>query len=603
MTDHSADKCDILKDVFGYDSFRPGQEAVVDCLLNGEHVLAVMPTGAGKSLCFQVPALVFDGLTIVVSPLVALMDDQVSSLRVAGVAAATLHSGKEREENLEVWRQVEDGAIKLLYLAPERLMSAKMLRALSKLPVSMFAIDEAHCISQWGPSFRPEYEGLSELKDLFPGIPIAAMTATADEATRLDIAGKLFDNKNRQFMTGFDRKNIRLNVEMKSDWKRQLTSFLQAHSDESGIVYCLSRKKTEEVAAFLEEEGFPALAYHAGLSKDVRAANQERFLKEDHMIMAATIAFGMGIDKPDVRFVFHTDLPGSLEAYYQEIGRAGRDGREAVAHMLYGLGDIRMRRQFIENEDSDEGRKRQEHKRLDALLGFCEAPRCRRVALLSYFGEAIDACGNCDSCLNPQPLIEGTREGQMALSAVLRTGQRYGAAHIVDLLTGADTEKIREQAHHKLPTFGVGKDHPKVLWRSILRQLVAGGFLRLDVSGYGSLQLTEQSRGLLKGETEFQFRKDTVSATKDRKQRKSRPIRVDLSEPDQALLGKLKAVRLSLAQERGVPPYIIFSDRSLEDMAARRPGNPDQFADVHGVGDAKLRDFGEIFLEAIATGN
>ncbi|MEP3276728.1 MAG: DNA helicase RecQ [Stappiaceae bacterium] len=598
MTSNSVDKLEILKDVFGYDSFRPGQEAVVDCLLEGKHVLAVMPTGAGKSLCFQVPALVFDQLTIVVSPLVALMDDQVASLRVAGVAAAALHSGREHEENVEIWRQVEEGAIKLLYLAPERLMNAKMLRSLSRLPVSMFAIDEAHCISQWGPAFRPEYEGLAQLKELFPGVPIAAMTATADEATRSDIASKLFDNNNEQFMTGFDRKNIRLSVEMKSDWKRQLIAFLKAHIDESGIIYCLSRKKTEEVAAFLEGEGFPALAYHAGLSKEIRSANQERFLKEDHVIMAATIAFGMGIDKPDVRFVFHTDLPGSLEAYYQEIGRAGRDGRDAVAHMLYGLGDIRMRRQFIENEDSDEFRKRQEHKRLDALLGFCEAPRCRRTTLLAYFGEKIDACGNCDSCLTPQPLFEGTREGQMALSAVLRTGQRYGAAHIVDVLTGADTEKIREQFHHKLPTFGVGKEHPKVLWRSILRQLVAGSFLRLDVSGYGSLQLTENSRALLKGEADFQFRKDTVST---KKEKRSRPIRVDLSEHDQALLGKLKAVRLSLAQERGVPPYIIFSDRSLEDMAARRPGNSDQFADVHGVGDAKLRDFGIIFLEAISA--
>jgi len=424
-------KRQLLKEVFGFDEFRAGQEQVVEALLNGRNVLAVMPTGSGKSLCFQLPALLKGGLTIVVSPLLALMHDQVAALRLAGVAADTINSSKDRAENVDVWRRVTNGEIRLLYMAPERLMTERMLSALSRLDVKLIAVDEAHCIARWGPSFRPEYQDLSRLRGIFPGVPIAALTATADEVTREEISSQLFANDVETFVLGFDRPNIKLSVELKQSWKSQLLSFIERHRGESGIVYCLSRRKTEEAAAFLTDNGVRALPYHAGMDKTARDANQNLFMTESGVVITATIAFGMGIDKSDVRFVFHADLPGSLEAYYQEIGRAGRDDRPAEAHMLYGLGDIRMRRVFIEEEDVSEDHKRREHRRLDLLLGFCEAPACRRRALLSYFGEKSDACGNCDVCLNPVDMVDGTAEGQKILSAVYRTGQRFGAAHII----------------------------------------------------------------------------------------------------------------------------------------------------------------------------
>jgi ATP-dependent DNA helicase RecQ len=466
----------ILKDVFGFDDFRPGQEEVMDALLAGRNALAVMPTGSGKSLCYQVPALVLGGLTLVVSPLVALMQDQVAALRLAGVAADTINSSKERAENVAAWRRAAAGQTRLLYLAPERLMTEPMLAALAKLEIRLIAVDEAHCISQWGPAFRPEYEALSRLPQLFPGVPIAALTATADAVTRADIAARLFDGRVDSFVLGFDRPNITLTVESKHDSKRQLLAFMKTHAGQSGIVYCLSRKKTDETAAFLAQHGIRALPYHAGMSKEARDANQNSFMTEPYMVMVATIAFGMGIDKSDVRFVFHADLPGSLEAYYQEIGRAGRDGEPAKAHMLFGLGDIRMRRMFIDEEDSGEDRKRREHQRLNALIGYCEAPCCRRQILLAYFGETAQPCGNCDVCSDPVALIDGTSEARRILTAIQTTGERFGAAHIADLLHG-----------EKAP--GKGAARKREEWRSLIRQLVASGFLNLEISRFGGLSL------------------------------------------------------------------------------------------------------------------
>jgi ATP-dependent DNA helicase RecQ len=599
IADSQTDKYHILKETFGFDAFRPGQEAVVDAVLGGEDVLAVMPTGAGKSLCFQVPGLARGGLTIVVSPLVALMQDQVMALKLAGVAAGSINSAATRSDNVTTWQQAAAGEMRLLYMAPERLMTERMLAALSRLPVTLIAIDEAHCIAQWGPAFRPEYEALGELKTRFPGVPIAAFTATADEVTRKEIAQKLFANQGRTFVSGFDRPNIHLSVEMKDQWKRQLLDFLRRHEGESGIVYCLSRKKTEEAAAYLNENGFNALAYHAGMEASTRANNQNRFLSERAIVIVATIAFGMGIDKADVRFVFHTDIPASIEAYYQEIGRAGRDGRAAEAHMLFGLGDMRMRRVFIEDEDSDSERKRREHKRLDTLIAYCESPACRRRVLLTYFGENPEPCGNCDMCLNPVELSDGTAEAQLALATIQATGQRFGAVHIIDVMRGGQTEKIAQTGHDRLSVFGKGAAHSKREWQSIIRQIIASGFLQLDIGGFGGINLTQAGDALLRGEAEFHYRQDTIKAKGKAKTKSSKTAAIDLTDNELQLLDRLKQLRLELAQKRGVPAYVIFADRSLEDMARRQPHTRDEFAEIHGVGEAKLRDLAEPFLALI----
>ena len=597
----------VLREIFGFDGFRPGQEAAIEALLAGRHVLTVMPTGSGKSLCFQVPALALGGLTVVVSPLVALMQDQAAALRLAGVAVDTINSANTRAENVAAWRRVAAGETRLLYMAPERLMTERMLEALGRLPVKLFAVDEAHCISQWGPSFRPEYEDLCRLRHLFPGVPIAALTATADAITREDIAGRLFGGEVDSFVLGFDRPNIRLGVEMKRDWKRQCRSFVARYAGESGIVYCLSRRKTEETAALLEADGVRALPYHAGMDKEDRETHQNVFMTDPGVVMVATIAFGMGIDKADVRYVLHTDLPGSIEAYYQEIGRAGRDGEAAEAHMLYGLADIRMRRQFIEEEDAGSERRRQEHQRLDALLGYCEAPACRRMTLLEYFGERIEPCGNCDACLDPAERVDGTEDAQRVLSAVHRTGQRFGAAHVIDVLRGTPTEKIERARHDRLSTFGVGAHRSRSDWRSLIRQMVATGFLNLDIGGYGGISITDRGRGLLRGECEFLYRPETVPARSPGPAREGRgprgkqPEDGPLSGSEAALLDALKALRLRLARERGVPAYIVFSDRTLTDMARRRPRTEEEFAEVNGVGEAKLAAFAAPFLAAIES--
>ncbi|UCI30549.1 DNA helicase RecQ [Mesorhizobium sp. B4-1-4] len=599
----SADKPDakrrVLKDVFGFDDFRPGQADVMDALLSGRHVLAVMPTGAGKSLCYQVPALVLGGLTIVVSPLVALMQDQVAALRLAGVAAETINSSLDREANVAAWRRIASGQTRLLYLAPERLMTERMLEALSRLDVSLIAIDEAHCISQWGPAFRPEYEDLSRLRGIFPNVPIIAVTATADESTRTDIESRLFAERVETLVLGFDRPNIKLAIESKQDSKRQLLRFIERHAGKSGIVYCLSRKKTEEMAAFLEKNGVTALPYHAGMSKEAREANQNAFMTLSGVVMVATIAFGMGIDKPDVAYVFHTDMPGSLEAYYQEIGRAGRDGRKAEAHMLYGLGDIRMRRLFIDDEDASTEHKRRAHRRLDTLIGYCETAQCRRQVLLGYFGEDASPCGNCDNCLDQVPRVDGAADARIILAAVAQSGERFGATHVIDILLGHETEKVLARGHERLASFGSGVAHKKDFWISLIRQLVAGGFLEPDPSGHGGLAIADKGHALGRGEVPFHYRVEM----RGRALRKMRAAEgaANAEGVDASLLATLKSLRLRLAKERQVPAYVVFSDRTLIDMAERRPRDLDAFAGVNGVGGAKLKEFGQVFLAAIAA--
>ncbi|MEM1037864.1 MAG: DNA helicase RecQ [Pseudomonadota bacterium] len=594
----------VLDDVFGYSDFRPGQRQVVDALLDGQSVLAVMPTGAGKSICFQVPALVLDGLTVVVSPLVALMQDQVSALRLNGVAAEAIHSGHDRETNVAAWRRVASGESKLLYLAPERLMTERMLNAIAQLPISLFAIDEAHCMSQWGPSFRPEYAMLGGLGERFPQVPIAALTATADEATRKDIVQQLFAGPSKVFVSSFDRPNIMLNVQPKGGWKNQLLDYALERKGSSGIVYCLSRKKTEEAAELLRENGINAVSYHAGLDPHARAERQNRFVTEDDLVVAATIAFGMGIDKPDVRYVFHTDLPGTMEAYYQEIGRAGRDGDPAEAMMIFGAGDIRLRRQFIDQSDADEDTKRREHARLGSLIAYAEAQQCRRQALLHYFDEDSGPCGNCDNCINPVELRDGTTEAELVFGAIFETGERYGQAHIVDVLRGAETEKILKVRHDRLECHGSGQSLAKGEWQAIIRQMVSAGFLEIDVAGYSSLLITKKGNELSRGEGTFRYRADALTLSR-KTTSEAGPFRKttvvpDLSEHDKDLFGRLKTMRLGLAKARNVPAYVIFPDKTLAEIAQTRPSTMEELAQVKGVGKTKLRDFGAKLLREIA---
>lgn len=596
------DKHTVLRDVFGYENFRPGQEEIIDTILSGTSVLAVMPTGAGKSLCFQVPALTMGGLAIVVSPLVALMQDQVAALRLAGVSADAIHSNQDRETNIAAWQRVAAGQTQILYMAPERLMTERMLAAIEKLPVSLIAIDEAHCMSQWGPSFRPEYAALGALTKRFANVPIAAMTATADKATRRDIEVQLFDGPHKVFVSNFDRPNIRLDVLPKANWKDQLLDFVTARKGQSGIVYCLSRKKTEECASLLSQNGINATAYHAGLERNEREARQRRFVTEDGLVMAATIAFGMGIDKPDVRFVFHTDLPGSIESYYQEIGRAGRDGDPAEAMMVFGQGDIRLRRQFIDSEDSDEDHKTRELARLNALIAYAEAQTCRRQQLLAYFGDKSEACGNCDNCLNPVELRDGRDDAELVFGAIIDTGERYGQAHIVDVLRGTSNEKITKAGHDKTESFGAGARHARTEWQSIIRQMIAAGLLEVDTSGYYSLLITQKGNALTRGKGTFEYRADTLKPIAKRQRRDVQGAaepKTALSNTDRDLLAALKQKRMELAKAANVPAYVIFPDKTLIEIAEQRPKNIDAFAKIKGVGESKLEKFGEAFLDVV----
>ena len=594
----------VLNDIFGYEKFRHGQLEVIESLLNNIHTLAVMPTGSGKSVCFQIPALVKGGLTIVVSPLVALMEDQVSALKLLGVEAETINSSRDRGVNITSWKRVVEGKVRLLYLSPERLMTERMITALSDLPINLIALDEAHLLSRWGPSFRTDYEELIRLRNIFPAVPIAALTATADKTTQDDIVSKLFGGHGKVLVSGFDRPNIHLGVAMRTDAKQQLLDVVKEHPGQSGIVYCLSRAKTEKMAAFLSENGYNALAYHAGMSASLRTQNQTAFMAETTgMIVVATIAFGMGIDKPDVRFVMHMDMPGNIESYYQEIGRAGRDGKPAVAHMIYGLDDLRMRRLFIEEDDGDVDHKRREHKRLDALISYCESSECRRWALLGYFNEhqvTQGKCNNCDICLNPPDMLDGTVDAKKILGVVRDTGQLFGQAHIIDILRGANTEKIRKFKHDQLQLYGIGCAVDKNTWRTILRQMVAGRYLNLDVAGYGGLSLYPKGQEIIDGSRLFSYRSDVIKSIDKKKNKSFEKFSSDnLTIEKSELLAGLKEKRKELARKRRVPPYMIFSDRSLEGMAHCQPTDEISFAAIHGVGAAKLKDFSADFIGVI----
>ncbi|HJQ57893.1 MAG TPA: DNA helicase RecQ [Vineibacter sp.] len=591
----------LLKSVFGFDAFRPGQDEIIAALLQGEDVLAVMPTGAGKSLCYQLPALVLGGLTIVVSPLIALMRDQVRQLRAVGVPAAALNSSNDPEENRRINDLLLEDGLRLLYVAPERLVRPDTLTLLRDSGVRLLAIDEAHCVSQWGHDFRPEYLQLGRVRADLGAVRTIALTATADTPTRADILDKLFAGPPRVFVRSFDRPNLRLAMAPKTNAPRQVQSFVAAHKGENGIVYCLSRKRTEEFAGLLAEAGHRALPYHAGLPPADRQASQDAFQQEDGVVIVATIAFGMGIDKPDVRFVCHADLPQNVESYYQEIGRAGRDGLPADTLTLYGLDEMRLRRQWIEEAETSDERKRIERQRLNALIALCEAPRCRRQTLLAYFGEASKPCGNCDLCLHGVEAFDGTIEAQKAMSAIVRTGQRFGTEHLVHLLVGDATEAIRRWQHEALPTFGVGRDRTATEWRSIFRQLYATGLIAQDIVQHGRWSITDAGWRVLRGQERIELRKDVLQPGVKRRRvgKAESAVTAGGVAVDQALLAALKGLRTSLARAQGVPAYVIFPDRTLIDMAANRPASLDAMLRVDGVGRVKLERYGAAFLEVV----
>ena len=592
---------EVLDRVFGYDAFRGEQEAIIDHVAGGGDGLVVMPTGGGKSLCYQIPALLRGGVAVIVSPLIALMRDQVSALRQAGVRAAYLNSTLTFDEVRAIEDDARAGSLDLLYIAPERLMGERTLALLDRLKIALFAIDEAHCVSQWGHDFRPEYLQLSVLHERYPDAPRIALTATADAPTRREIAARLGLEGARMFVSGFDRPNIRYAIVPKNNPRRQLLGFLDAeHRGHAGIVYCLSRRKVEETARWLRTRGYDALPYHAGMSADERKLHQDAFVREDAVIIVATIAFGMGIDKPDVRFVAHLDLPKSIESYYQETGRSGRDGAPADAWMAYGLSDVVTLRQMVEGSGAGEQRKRIEVRKLDALLGLCELTTCRRRTLLAYFGEeGAGPCGNCDNCIAPPEAWDATEAARKALSCVYRTGQRFGAGYVTDVLLGKDNERIRGFGHQRLSTFGIGTDIDASTWRSVFRQLVARGLMSVDVEGFGSLKLTEASRAVLRGECEVTLRRDAPAPKQRRREPAASAARAALGPEHQALFDALRARRRELAREQGVPPYVIFHDTTLEAMAEQQPRSLEEFATLPGVGEKKLERYGTTFMELI----
>ena len=588
----------VLQNTFGFEQFRGQQEAAIGELVAGRDALVLMPTGGGKSLCYQIPSIVRDGVGIVVSPLIALMQDQVDALALLGVRASFLNSTLSHVEADAIEQDVLQGSIDLLYIAPERLLQERTLSLLSRAPIALFAIDEAHCVSQWGHDFRADYLQLSILHERFPNVPRIALTATADERTRKEIVARLRLEEGQKFISGFDRPNIQYRITQKDNAKQQLLRFLRReHEHDAGIVYCLSRKKVESTAQWLTDEGFNALPYHAGLDAGIRQRHQKSFLREESVIIVATVAFGMGIDKPDVRFIAHLDLPKSLEAYYQETGRAGRDGEPATAWMAYGLQDVIKLRQMLDGSQGSEEHKRAERYKLDAMLGLCEITSCRRHALLHYFGDhSPEKCGNCDACLTPIDTWDGSVAAQKALSCVYRSGQRFGVAHLVDVLRGDATAKVEQWNHQQLSTFGVGADLDASQWRSVFRQIVARGYLRVDVDGFGALQLTEKCRPLLRGEETITLRRD-VKETVTRKPRGERKIKDD----DKALWEALRDCRKQLADEQGVPPYVIFHDATLMEMLHYRPLASAKLLQLNGVGQTKLERYGDAFIGVIAA--
>ena len=589
---------DLLRNVFGYSSFRGRQEEVVTAALAGRDALVLMPTGGGKSLCYQLPAMVRPGVGVVVSPLIALMQDQVSALKQLGVHAEFLNSTLSWPEQCAILDAVADESLDLLYLAPERLLQEDTLQRLERIRLAVIAIDESHCVSQWGHDFRQDYLGLNVLAERFPDVPRMALTATADVLTRREILTRLELNGADQFVSGFDRPNIRYAVQAKTDANAQLLAFLKERKDQAGIVYAMTRRKVEALAELLAQRGFTALPYHAGLSTDTRNTHQSRFQYEDGVIVVATIAFGMGIDKPDVRFVAHVDLPKSIEAYYQETGRAGRDGEPADAWMVYGLQDVVRMRQMVDHSEAGEEHKRIERMKLDALLGWCEVTACRRRALLEYFGDSLaDDCGNCDICLTPPKTWDGTEEAQKLLSCVYRTGQRFGAGHVIDVLRGKETEKVQRNGHGRLSTFGIGEDRSVAQWRSILRQVMVQGHLYADAERYGALRLTPRSRPLLKGEERIRLREDPPP--KRAVPKSARAPAFQIPAEDEPLWEALRELRMTLCRAADVPPYVIFHDSTLKEMVRLRPSTPQELLALQGVGEKKLERYGEAFLSVL----
>ncbi len=593
----------LLKKTYGYDSFRGQQAEIVEHVTQGRHAFVLMPTGGGKSLCYQIPALVRDGVGIIVSPLIALMQDQVEALKQLGIRAAAINSSMDAGHVAQAKRAIRSGDIDMVYVAPERLLMPDFMELLEQSKIALFAIDEAHCVSQWGHDFRPHYVQLSQLAERFPHVPRIALTATADTPTRKDIVERLHLQGGRTFVAGFDRPNIHYGIAVKDSPKQQILRFIKtSHAGESGIVYCLSRQNVEDMAEWLREQGYNALPYHAGLEAGVRAKNQELFLKEEAVIMVATIAFGMGINKPDVRFVAHMSIPKNIEAYYQETGRAGRDGLPAEALMLYGLSDVAMQRSFIENSGAPENQKRIEHHKLNALLGLCEAACCRRQILLDYFGDVGVPCGNCDTCLVPRETFDATVAAQKALSCAYRTGQRFGVGYLIDVLLGKDDERIRRFRHDALPLFGIGKEYGKSEWQSIFRQLVAQNLLAVDTAEHGGIHVTAEGQRFLKEKETIQLCRPAVRTRTDRVRKTSISQTTVLleSDADQHLFAALKAARLALAKAQNIPPYIIFHDKTLREMVLRRPASREEMLAISGIGEQKMERYGEAFLNVIA---
>ena len=586
----------ILQSVFGFSDFRSPQEEIIDTLIGGDDALVLMPTGGGKSLCYQIPSILREGCGIVISPLIALMQDQVSAVQLLGVKAAFLNSTLDPGAALEIEKALQDGDLDLLYIAPERLIQGKTLQLLSQSKIALFAIDEAHCVSQWGHDFRSDYLGLSVLHEMFPETPRIALTATADERTRTEILLRLQLQGARKFISSFDRPNIRYRITLKQSAKSQLLKFLKLeHPNDAGIIYCLSRKKTEDVADWLRNQGFNALPYHAGLPAQTRSKHQASFLREEGIIIVATIAFGMGIDKPDLRFVAHLDLPKTIESYYQETGRAGRDGEPANAWMIYGLQDVIKLRQMMEGSEGDEAHKRAEQHRLNAMLGFCEITSCRRQTLLSYFGEELGhPCGNCDNCLEPTETWDGTEAARMALSVAYRTEQRFGVNHLIDVLRESNSDKVFQFGHHKLSSYGIGKAIDNNQWRSVFRQLVARGYMSVDLDRYGALVLEEKCRPILRGDESIQLRRDVKLETIKRQTKT--PLASDI---DVKLWEALRECRRLFAEELGVPPYVIFHDSSLQEMCRALPRTMEEFNLISGVGERKMEKYGPAFMEVI----
>ena len=587
----------LLERVFGFASFRPGQLEIIETILAKQNVLAVMPTGAGKSLCYQLPAIYSEQKTIIVSPLVALMDDQASSLSQVGVPVSKIHSGVSRQENVEQWKRFASNECNILYLSPERLMQTRMIDALKRFPIGLFVVDEAHCISKWGAGFRPDYENLTNLKSFFPDAKFAAFTATADKTTRSDIAKNLTNGDCSVFVSGFDRPNLSLKVRPKQNLKSSILHFLSSKKNESGIVYCLSRKDTDQLSLFLHSKGFNAISYHAGKTPEYRLDAQNRFMTEEAAVMVATVAFGMGIDKPDIRYVVHASMPGSVEAFYQEIGRAGRDGAPAETIMYYGLQDMVSRQRMIFEGNGSEQHKILEYKRLEALIGYCETPACRRLALLSYFDEAAVSCGNCDNCIQPPRVEDYSNIAKQIISAIKQTGQYFGMAHIIDVARGAETEKIKARSHNSLEIFGVARARSKQVLQSVIRQLIAGNALKVNLEKFGALEIADRGVNILQSNEQFMAKviskKTPIVSVNTETHKPSK------AQSNSSVLVELKKLRLALARERSVPAFVIFSDKTLAQMAEKLPITENQFLAISGVGNKKLGEFYHRFREVI----